>query len=251
MKYEHVKNFITRSGEVDFKDELRVSSVLGYLEEVACSSADELGFGYDYIREKGYAFMISGISCVFHKPVGFQKAIKVTTWPTPPSHVIFGREYKIFDENGDLSVEASSRWFLYDQKREKLVHSKAIDNQDYSTYNTEKVLDNVRWKVPFFKSEEGVLGFSIKIANSEYDHNLHVNNTHYADYSLNCFSVAELASKKLTRFTVAYIKQCKENETLRFYKKDCGNGDHIVQGFNEAGEVVSQAQISFEEKERV
>ncbi len=249
MKYEHVKNFTTRSGEVDFKDELKVSSVFAYLEEVACSSAEELGFGYDYIREKGYAFMISGISCVFHKTVGFQKPIKVTTWPTPPSHVIFGREYKIFDEKDELCVEASSRWFLYDQKREKLVHSKAIDNQDYSTYNTEKVLDNVRWKLPFFKKEEGVFGYSIKIANSEYDHNLHVNNTNYADYSLNCFSVAELAVRKLVRFTIAYLKQCKENETLYFYKKDCGNGEYIVQGFNEADEVVSQAQIFFAEKE--
>lgn len=38
------------------------------------------------------------------------------------------------------------------------------------------------------------------VANSEYDHNMHVNNTRYADYCFNCFSVAELKEKKLKGF---------------------------------------------------
>ena len=128
----------------------------------------------------------------------------------------------------------------------KLLNASVIDNQDYSTYNTTKVLEGVRWKLPIFKAEEGELRFSLKIANSEYDHNMHVNNTRYVDYCFNCFTVQELAVKKLKKFTISYIKQCKEGETLRFFRQDLGDGLYLTQGFNEADEVVAQAQICFE-----
>ena len=39
--------------------------VLAYLEEVACSSADELGFGYAFVKPRGYAFMVTNICCEF------------------------------------------------------------------------------------------------------------------------------------------------------------------------------------------
>ena len=247
MAYEHVQEFTVKYCEADFKDELKVSALFSYLEEVACSSADELGFGYQYVKPRGYAFMVTGLSCAFEAPVLLGEKVRVKTWPTPPTHVIFGREYQVLSQDGRVKANASSRWCLIDMKEEKLLPAKVIYNQDYSTYNTEKVLSGIRWKMPAFKKEEGDLKFSLRIANSEYDHNMHVNNTRYVDYCLNCFSVAELREKKLKGFTISYIKQCKEGDSLQFYRQSLGEGNYLVQGFNQTDEVVTQAQICFEE----
>ena len=146
-------------------------------------------------------------------------------------------------------INASSRWCLVDMQTGKLAQSKVIDNQDYSTYNTAKVLDGVQWKIPAFEQKEGELRFCITIANSEYDHNMHVNNTRYADYCFNCFTVAELANRKLKAFSISYIKQCKERETLRFYLKKQTEESYLAHGFNEQGEVVVQSQIEFDKQE--
>jgi acyl-ACP thioesterase len=159
--------------------------------------------------------------------------------------VAFGREYQIVDQAGAVCVNASSRWCLIDMNTGKILPSKVIDNQDYSTYNTTKVLGDVKWKIPAFKQEEGELKFSLTIANSEYDHNMHVNNTRYADYCFNCFSVEELKKKGLKRFSISYLKQCKEGETLHFYRKQQEDGSYLVHGFNENGEVVAQSLIEF------
>ena len=121
-------------------------------------------------------------------------------------------------------MNASSRWCLIDMHTGKLLQSKYIDNQDYSTYNTDKALQVTAWKIPTFKPEEGELKFTITIANSEYDHNMHVNNTRYADYCMNCFSVEELGQRRVTGFAISYVKQCKEGQTLRFYRKQDENG---------------------------
>ena len=245
--YEHIEEFKVKFCEVDFKDELKISTALSYLEEVACYSADELGFGYDYVKPRGYAFMVTNICCEFLRPISLGETVVVKTWPLPPSHVIFGREYQMYSKSGELLSNATSRWCLIDVAAGKLAQSKVIDNQDYSTYNTTKVMENVKWKIPAFKTEEGTLCFSLKIANSEYDHNMHVNNTRYADYCLNCFTVAELADKRLKRFSISYVKQCKEGEELRFYRMAQEDGSYLTQGVNVANEIVVQAHIEFEE----
>ncbi len=245
--YEHVKEFLIKYCDVDFKDEMKVSTALSYMEEVACSSADELGFGYAYVKPRNYAFMVTNICCDFRFPVPLGEMVTVKTWPTPPTHVVFGREYQFLSPNGDIYVNATSRWCLIDMSTGKLLPSKTVDNQDYTTYNTAKVVEDVKWKIPTFPREDGELKFTITIANSEYDHNMHVNNTRYADYCFNCFSVSELAQKKLKRFSISYVKQCKEGETLCFYRKKREDGSYLTHGFNEKGEIVTQALIVFEE----
>ena len=248
-KYQHEKQFQVKYCEVDFKDEIKVSTALSYMQEVACSSADELGFGYQFIKPKGYAFMVSGIYCEFLKPIRLGDIITVKTWPTPPSFVIFGREYQMFDSLGDLLLRASSRWCLVDMATGKILQSKHIDNQDYSTYNTDKAVEVSAWKIPTFTPSDGELKFTLKIANSEYDHNMHVNNTRYADYCLNCFSVDELSRRTLKSFAISYVKQCKEGQTLRFYFKYLENGAYLAHGFNEQDEIVVQSRLEFVENE--
>ncbi len=245
--YEHIKTFDVKYCDVDLKDELKPSAILAYLEEVACSSADELGFGYAYIKPRGYAFMLTNIRCELVRPVRLGEHIIVKTWPTPPSYVVFGREYRILSEEGETLLNATSRWCMVDIKSGKLLQSKILDNQDYASYNTARALNVNRWKQPPFRPEEGELRFTMTVANSEYDHNMHVNNTRYADYCFNCFSVAELAAKKIKGFALGYVRQCHEGDSLRFYRKPAGDGAFLVQGFNADDEIVVQSEIIFDE----
>ena len=247
-KYQHVKQFQVKYCEADFKDELKLSTALSYMEEVACSSADELGFGYVYVKPKGYAFMVSGIYCEFEKPIHLGDIVTVKTWPTPPTFVVFGREYQMCNDAGEVLLNASSRWCLIDMATGKILQSKYIDNQDYSTYNTDKAVEVSSWKIPVFEPTEGVLKFTMTVANSEYDHNMHVNNTRYADYCLNCFSVKELGEQSLKSFAISYVRQCKEGQTLRFYLKKETDNAYLAHGFNEKNEIVVQSRVVFKER---
>ena len=241
--YEYVENFKIKYCDVDFKDEMKISTALALMEEVACASADELGFGYTYIKPRGHAFMVANIYIAFARPARLGEIVQFKTWPLPPAKVTFGREYQMLDTAGEIIANASSRWCLIDMQKGKLAPSKVIDNQDYSTYNTTRLFEDLQWKIPVFALEEGELRFSMTVANSEYDHNFHVNNTRYADYCLNCFTVDELSSSFLKGFRITYVKQCKEGEKLRFYRKQIGDKDYLTQGVNEANEIVVQAQV--------
>ena len=90
------------------------------------------------------------------------------------------------------------------------------------------------------------MAYSLTIRISEYEHNMHVNNTRYADYCFNCFTLAELKQLRLRALALSYIRQCRENEVLRFYKKEISPDTYLVQGVNEKDEMVMQASIQFE-----
>ena len=130
--YEHKNDFIIKYCDSDFKDEMKLSVALALMEEVACSSADELGFGYAFVKPRGYAFMVSNICMEFIKPISLGDKTQVKTWPLIPTRATFGREYQ-FLLNGEVAINASSRWCLIDINEGKILPSKAIDNQDYTT----------------------------------------------------------------------------------------------------------------------
>ncbi len=244
-KYQYQQNFNVRYCDVDFKDELKPSTVLAFLEEAACYSADELGFGYQYIRPRNLAFVVSNVCCEFLRPVRlFDEDVSVRTWPLPPSYATFGREYQLC-VGEEVVLNASSRWCLIDLNSGKIASSKVIEGQDYSTYNTDRALMIERWKLPSFDCGDVQLCFSIAIANSEYDHNMHVNNTRYADYCFNVFTLEELRGNALAYFAISYVKQCHEGDVLSFYRKATSGKTYLVQGINQKGETVVQAEIRF------
>ena len=241
-KYCHKKLFDVGFCDVDFKDELKPSYALACFEEAACTSAEELGFGYSYLKPLGYAFMVTEVRCEFLRPIKLNEKIAVKTWPQPPSYVIFGREYVMESVEGEKLINASSKWCLFDLEKGKLLPSKVLPPPNGWEYNADSAL-SVQGKIPRLKMEEGELRFSLTIANSECDHNMHVNNTKYADYCFNCFSMQELSDATMKSFAISYIKQCKEGEMLRFYRKESEKGTFLVSGFNEAGEIVVCSQI--------
>ena len=65
---------------------------------------------------------------------------------------------------------------------------------------------------------------------------------------MNCFTVEELAARKLKRFSISYVKQCFEGQVLRFYLKALGGGEYLAHGFNEKDETVVRSHIVFAEK---
>lgn len=244
--YEYIEEFKIRCCDVDFKDEMKMSTALSLMQEVASGSADELGFGYEYVKSKGCTFVVSNLYLQCNAPVSLGKIVRVKTWPKVPSRVTFGREYRFEDEQGRPLLDGTSRWCLIDLKDGKILQSKLIDNQDYSTYNTKELFENIKWKIPVFPVEQGEFRFVLHVANSEYDHNMHINNARYADYCLDCFSVQELSRMQLKSFAISYVKQCREGETLRFYRYKEENGKYLVQGLNEKDALVVQAAIELE-----
>lgn len=244
MKYIHERAYHARYIDVDFKDELKPSSILAYLQEAACTSADELGFGYEVIRKKNLGFITANTYVKILNTISIED-FKVLTWPTPPRHVVFDRQYEMFNSKGEKAVLACSRWCLIDMNTFKMLPASVLSDQDYSGYNTDKAVASPQWKVAAYEKESAEKRFMLDVFNSEYDHYMHVNNTKYADYIFNCFSVEELKNQSLDSFSVNYIKQAHEGDSLAFYRIKNDERNYSVYGFNQQEELVVSGNVIF------
>ena len=214
--YRHIKAYQLRYTDVDAYDNLKLSSLLSFLEESACLSADELGFGYDDIAPKHFGFIVVNWYIKLYKSIKLGDELAVHTWPLKPRRLIFLRDYELYCGEEKVGV-CSARWCMVDTDKFIPVPMSAFFSENFfDNYNTERSIDFNEWKIPTITGEEV---YSRLIKFSDYDHYFHVNNTKYADFMFDVFSVDELRGKSLNSVQITYVKQCKEGEQITFARE--------------------------------
>lgn len=218
--YRNIKKYELKYTDVDAYDNLKPSSLLSFMEESACASADELGFGYNAISPLCLGFIIANLRTEFTRPIKLGETLEVHTWPLKPKHLIFLRDYEFYC-NGQKVGAGATRWCMIDTKTFSMKPVSAFFKEgDFDNYNTERSLDFSGWTLPAF---DGELVCSEKAGFSLYDHYFHVNNTKYAEFLLDAFSPEELNGKYIKNLQISFLKQCKWGETIEIYRKEDGN----------------------------
>lgn len=239
--YRHIKSYELRYTDVDAYDNLKLSSLLSFIEESACLSADELGFGYDALNKKKLGFIIVNTYIKLERNIRLGEVITIHTWPLRPRLMIFLRDSEIYVGDEKVGV-VSARWCMVNIETFAIVPASAFFGEnDKTEYNIERSINFSAWKIP--EISDGKYSFSKKITYSDYDHYFHANNTKYADFLMDAFSVEELKNKTLESVQITYVKQCKENDVLDIIRKDEDSYVQIEGRVN--GELRVQMRIKF------
>ena len=155
--YANVKKYELRYSDFDFKDELKLSALLSLTQESAGASADELGFGYSDLKPRGLGFIVVHTYCEFRRPILLGDMLTVETWPLPPRHVIFERDYRVFGGKGEEVAALASRWCLVDLKDFTLTVPEALGEAHANCpYRAEKAVDVSVWKIPRIAARNAV-----------------------------------------------------------------------------------------------
>ncbi len=242
MAYANIRKYDLRYSDFDFKDELKLSALLELVQESAGQSADELGFGYHPLKEMGYGFIVTVNHCEFVRPVVLGDSLTVETWPLPPRHVIFERDYRLTDGKGEPVGAIVSRWCLVDLASFRMLTPDALGEiHARCPYRAEKALEPANWRLPALT--EGREVYRMTAHQSHLDHYIHVNNARYADFFLDCFTEKELMERTVRAFRIVYVRQAKEGAELSFWRKD-GEGGTLCE-MREGDEVVARFGIAF------
>lgn len=225
----------------DFKDELKPSALLDLAQESATASADELGFGYADLKPKGYGFIIVNSYCEFRRPVVLGERVTMQTWPLPPRHVFFERHYRALVEEEEVAAIAS-RWCLVDLQNFSLLPPEAMGEAHASCpYRAVKSVQPPTWKIPHVKDGREV--YRMRLGVSHCDHYLHANNTKYADFFFDCFTMDELRARQIRAFQITYGKQVKPGCELSLVREEVQDGAVCEVRCN--GETLTQFRVWF------
>lgn len=225
----------------DFKDELKPSALLDLAQESATASADELGFGYADLKPMGYGFIIVNSYCEFRRPVVLGERVTMQTWPLPPRHVFFERHYRALVEEEEVAAIAS-RWCLVDLQNFSLLPPEAMGEAHASCpYRAVKSVQPPTWKIPHVKDGREV--YRMRLGVSHCDHYLHANNTKYADFFFDCFTMDELRARSIRAFQITYGKQAKPGSELSLVREEVQDGAVCEVRCN--GETLTQFRVWF------
>lgn len=237
--YCHIKDYEIRCTDTDFEDKIKLSSLLSLMEESACLSADELGFGYSALQPKKLGFILVNWYVELFSPIMLGDVVSVHTWPIRPKKMIVFRDFEFYVGNKKVGV-ATSRWCVVDLNSFSMVPSVAAlpENTDY---NENRSVDCADFRIGGVADNN--VAYSKTVSYSDYDHYCHANNTKYGDYVMDAFSPDELKGKNLACVKITYIKQTIYGETLDFFKEKTDQG-YLVEG-RVGGEVHIRALLTF------
>jgi medium-chain acyl-[acyl-carrier-protein] hydrolase len=242
------KNYHIDLNSVDFKKELKLSSLFGYFQDIANQAAENLGVGINQLVEKyGVAFVLMRIRIDLIRNPKLDEEIIIETWPLKPGKLEFERDFIVYDTKGEVIARAVSVWVIMDLKKRRLKRSEAI-NLEYPELITEKAIDVELGKIKATENLE--TAYHKTIGYSDIDFNGHLNNSRYVDFIMDCFPLKEHENYHTSSIEVNYINEALPGDTLIIMKDISRLHEDlvVVEGIRESdNKVVFRSQVVIKE----
>lgn len=203
------KNYSIPATAVDRYDRLKASHILDYLQDVAGAHCDILGTNREALTERGLFWAVIRHRVQITRLPRANEVITVETWPMPTTRTAYPRSTIVYDAEGNECFRAISLWVLMDME------TRAMVLPGKSGVAVEGLLRGSELAVPgsmvareFANSETRTVRFT------DLDWNGHMNNCRYLDWVTDTLPSAFHESHTAREFTICYLSEAREGETL-------------------------------------
>lgn len=92
---------------VDPQEELGLPGLLGLVQESAWEHAEELGYGYKFLRDKGLIWALIRQKLEVARWPRWREEVRVRTWLRPPQGLLVARDFQ-FSLGGDKFCQGTT-----------------------------------------------------------------------------------------------------------------------------------------------
>jgi acyl-ACP thioesterase len=239
MKYS--RKFTTKWHDTDANRIVTASKILMYMQETGNLQCKDYGNPLDEMRdEKGQGFILGSISMKVYKPLYAYEDIEVFTWCKEARGFSFIRYFEIY-RDGELVAKASSLWALVDINTKSLVRGDASMDKFYpidEPMDESDLPKRARIKRDAVLTKIG----ERKIAFSDLDYNMHMNNTKYPDMVLDFLPDRE--NSYISEIALSYAKEAAYGDTMSIKLGGVDENGYIeVVTENSAGERCLECKV--------
>ena len=224
MGVKKTLEFRLTAGDLDVYDHLTPYTISNLFQEAASLHAEELNVGYEVMKDKGLAWIVARNKITIYDAINVGKLVKVNTWPLPNGRFDFDREYLLFNEEGNLIAKGTSKWLVYDLKRNFFCSSKGI-MEDFD-FETKRNYDDKFDKINYGNLDDYELVLKKKINFSDLDHYGHMNNAKYLVVLMDSLNLNQ--DDIIEEIQVDYINQGYKNHELDIFLKKDNNIFYLV-----------------------
>lgn len=220
-RYEE-KKFQVNYYEIDFKENLLITSIMNYFDDVATEQSQNIGGGLDYMRNHRMAWVIYKWDIHINRYPNFRERIKVRTYARSLKKFYGYRTFEIIDKEGNIVCNANSVWLLIDIDKRRV---KRITNDMYSMYGVneklseEFTIENIKLPSKFDFEKY----FDVRY--SDIDTNRHVNNVKYVDWAVETVPLNIIENYFIKNINITYKKEATYGEKIKSSTKIEKRGD--------------------------
>ena len=203
-------------------------AILSYLEDVGGKHSDLSGYGILYIPQTHLSWIIIEWKLQVIRRPNYGENIRATTWSKNAIRCYAYRDFKVYDEKGNVIIIATSKWVLVDTIKGKIVR---IDDELLERYKPELNLtafDKQEDDFPKMREpEEYQYETDYIVRKSDIDVNNHMHNLNYVDLANEALPEEVYNNGNLNNIRITYKKEIKLGETVKC-KYSFVDGKHFV-----------------------
>lgn len=238
------KRYTVQVSDIDFRQQLKLSSLFVYLQDMATEHAIKLDVGRNVIQSKyGVIWVLIRARVDVIRYPKLKENLTIETWPDQPNKIEFDRNFIVYDEKNNIIAKAVTTWVVIDFNTRKLKRSSLIE-ANFPNSGREKAIDCELGKIKSKGNPQ--LSYKKTVGYSDIDINEHLNNAKYVDYIMDCFSLDNHKKYFVKSIEVDYIHEALPGETI-ILQTDYTNVDEnfvFIEGINEeTNKTVFKSQI--------
>lgn len=203
-------------------------AILSYLEDVGGKHSDFAGYGIMDISQTHLSWILIEWKLQVIRRPNYAENIKVTTWSKDAVKCYAYRDFKVYDEQGNIIILAASKWVLVDIIKEKIVR---IGNDILEKYKPEldvSAFDKEDDDFPkMHEPAEYQYETEYKVRKADIDVNNHMHNLNYVDLANEALPEDVYKKAQLNNLRITYKKEIKLGETVKC-KYSFADGKHFV-----------------------
>mgnify|MGYP005835464451 CR=1 FL=1 len=203
--------FDIRIYECDIKGRLHPLSLFNFMQELASTHADRLGFSVQQLMQKQMTWVLSRLHLKILKKVYWKENIIGRTWPSERVGKYALRDFEFYNEKKELIATATSSWMVIDLEKRRPLKLDDLFTSDF--IRQQRALPDDFPPLPQVThnqyEKEFMVGFT------DLDMNRHVNHVRYIVWALE-----SLPEEILFKYFPMEVEVS--------YRKEVFLGDHII-----------------------
>lgn len=210
MKPIFQKDFELTDIYVDRYGRLKPSAILLFAQEVAGMHCTELSVDSSVLEKQHLFWAVSRHRVQITRLPRIGETIHVETWPMPTTRVAYPRSMVAYDEKGNECFRSVTLWVLMDlDTRNMILPGKSGIIVSGTVRGGELAIPGGLIPKPLGSQR------SRQVCYTDLDRNGHMNNTRYLDWIDDLLPSPFHAANSLKEFTVCYLSEAREGQTLR------------------------------------
>lgn len=204
------KNINLNYSELDCNLALKPSMLFQELQDIASQNADDLGFGFSFVKENNLAWYLLKYHMEFNSyPKNIEK-MTLETLSRGYSRMFAFRDFWLYN-NENLLGKMTSTWALINKSTGEIFPFKNVpQNNNFTPF--EKQTDDMSYnKIPLIENVMREKTFEVRF--EDIDVNKHANNCNYIIWALETLTFEE-RTRKIKTLDVNYKKEITYGETV-------------------------------------